>query len=276
MEENTTPASPTSYSGKMLNSCTVADLKLMETCYPASLRMPRHTHEDAYFSMTLRGGYSEMAERTSRVCAPASVVFHPAEEAHAVEFHDTKVRIFRVVVGPRWSERVRPYSGILDTQAEFQGGIMACLGFRLYQEFCRRDTVAPLAMEGLVLEILAEASRHQPERTARYPPRWLQQVQELLHAQFRTNMPLEEIAGLVGVHPVHLARAFRAHHRCTLSDYVRRLRIEFTCRQLVSSDLPLCQIALTAGFADQAHFSRTFKQFTGLTPTEYKKGFASR
>jgi AraC family transcriptional regulator len=254
----------------------VADLKLVETSYPAALRMSRHTHEDAYFSTTLQGGYSETAERTARVCAPASVVFHPANEAHTVEFRNTKVRIFRVVIGPRWRERVRPYSSILDTQAEFQGGMTACLAVRLYREFCRRDTVAPLAMEGLVLEILAEASRRQPDVTEPRPPRWLQQVRELLHEQFMSRLSLEEIADLVGVHPVHLARVFRAHYRCTLSDYIRRLRIEFTCRQLVSSDLPLSQIALTAGFADQAHFSRTFKQFTGLTPTEYKKGFAPR
>ena len=86
MEENTIPASPASYSGRVLKSCTVADFTLVETCYPAALRMPRHAHEDAYFSTTLQGGYAETAERMSRICVPASVVFHPVDEAHSVEF----------------------------------------------------------------------------------------------------------------------------------------------------------------------------------------------
>src|SRR5688500_4508102 len=108
MQEFPIPVSPVSYSGKVVKSCTVADLRLMETCYPALLRMPRHAHEDAYFSTILQGVYTETAEQINRVCAPASVVFHPANEAHTVEFHQANVRIFRVVVGPRWRERVLP------------------------------------------------------------------------------------------------------------------------------------------------------------------------
>jgi AraC-like DNA-binding protein len=40
----------------------------------------------------------------------------------------------------------------------------------------------------------------------RRSPRWLQQVRELLHEQFRSNLTLEAIADVVGIHPVHLAR----------------------------------------------------------------------
>jgi AraC family transcriptional regulator len=57
---------------------------------------------------------------------------------------------------------------------------------------------------------------------------------------------------------------------------VRRLRIEEAARRFAAGAVPLVEVALDAGFADQAHFSRVFKQVTGLTPGEYRKMFISR
>jgi AraC family transcriptional regulator len=79
------------------------------------------------------------------------------------------------------------------------------------------------------------------------------------------------LAAAVGVHPVHLARVFRKFHACSVGDYVRQLRIEYASRQLATTDQPLANIALAAGFADQSHFSRTFKQHTRMLPTEFRK-----
>jgi AraC family transcriptional regulator len=78
------------------------------------------------------------------------------------------------------------------------------------------------------------------------------------------------IADLVGVHPVHLASTFRQHYRCTIGEYVRHLRIEFACRMISSSEASLADIALAAGFFDQSHFSKAFKQLTGMTPSQFR------
>ena len=80
-----------------------------------------------------------------------------------------------------------------------------------------------LAIEGLALETLAVVSRKQiiPEQR---PPRWLQEVKELLHARFLDNLSLAVISQAqgVGVHPVHLCREFRRHYSCTVGEYIRR------------------------------------------------------
>jgi AraC family transcriptional regulator len=266
---------PGAHTGKIVSSYAVAGLGLTEAAYPASLAMPRHTHEHAYFSLVLQGEYTECVGQKTRVCSASTVMFHPPDASHSVQFHAASVRIFRVEISPAWLERIRQHSPILESPTAIQGGAPAGLALRLYREFQQRDAVAPLAVEGLTLEILAEASRHAEETPARKPARWLQQARDLLEDRFRESLSLEEIAGSVGVHPVHLARTFHSQYGCTLGDYVRRLRIEFACRQLILSDTPLCAIALAAGFADQSHFSRTLKQKTGLSPGEYRKIYRS-
>jgi AraC family transcriptional regulator len=80
----------------------------------------------------------------------------------------------------------------------------------------------------------------------------------------------------VGVHPAHLARVFRQQYGCTLGDYVRRLRVEFACRRMTTGDTPLVEIALAAGFADQSHFTKTFKSLVGITPAEFQRQFRPR
>jgi AraC family transcriptional regulator len=45
---------------------------------------------------------------------------------------------------------------------------------------------------------------------------------------------------------------------------------------MLGSNEPLVEIALTAGFADQTHFTRSFKRVTGMTPTEFRRIFTAR
>jgi AraC family transcriptional regulator len=68
------------------------------------------------------------------------------------------------------------------------------------------------------------------------------------------------------VHPVYLARVFRRRHGCSVSEYLRALRLEEAGR-LVLQGAPLAQAAYAAGFADQAHFTRCFAAAFGFTPT---------
>jgi AraC family transcriptional regulator len=139
------------------------------------------------------------------------------------------------------------------------------------------DAVSPLVIEGLALEMLAELSRRSVLPLERRPvARWLEQVREIINTQFSEPLTLSQIAKSVNIHPVHIARTFRKHHRCTIGEYVRRLRIEFACRQLSTSNTPLAEIALQAGFSSQSHFSTTFRLITGLTPAQYRSTFRLR
>jgi AraC-like DNA-binding protein len=82
---------------------------------------------------------------------------------------------------------------------------------------------------------------------------------DLLHDRFREPLTLASVAADVDLHPVHLARAFRQYRGVAVGEYIRGLRIEFACRELMAGHRTVAEIAHASGFADHAHFCRSFR-----------------
>lgn len=268
------PDENTFYGGGA-SSLHVSGLTLSESVYPAGMCMPRHQHEPAYFCLVIKGGYREtLGLRSSvREAGPMALFYHPQGESHAVEFFNTSVQIFRIEMRNQWRNLIEEECRVPDEPVAFQGGSMSTLALRLYREYRQRDQWSRLAIEGLTLEIIAGHSRQSAKASGR---KWLFHARDILTINFIQPPPLVELAGQVGVHPVHLAREFRRHYNCSIGDFCRKLRIERASRQIVSTDLPISEIALSLGFYDQSHFTNTFKRYTGMTPAAYRTFCAER
>ena len=246
---------------------------LTEAIYPPRLQMPRHGHEPASFSIVLDGGYTETCGRGARECKSSMIVFHPPGETHSVDFGNETVRILSIELNSKWHEELRDCSHVVNQPTTFTG-FSLLLARRIYGEFRRIDEFSALIVEGLTLELLGETSR--ALASTHNWPTWLRRTEELLHSEFLDQTSISELADKAGVHPVHLARTFRAKNGCTIGEYKRQLRLEFACRQISSRDLSLAEIALAAGFSDQSNFARTFKNYFGVTPSEYRKSSSKR
>jgi AraC family transcriptional regulator len=255
--------------GDILGTASVAGFTLLETVYAPSLNLPMHSHEQAYFCFVLGGNFTEVYGKHSRPCHPSTLIFHPAGETHSDQFHTTS-RCFNIQMNTRWLERAERPSRTINTPADFCGGQLGNLAARLYREFRQLDEFSGLAVEGLALEIIAEASRCSLKEPGRTVPYWIEQVRAILREQLDERPSLVTLAESVDVHPVHLAREFRRFYRCTIGEYVRQSRIEFACHQISTSDSSLSDIALAAGFFDHSHFARTFKTHMGMTPNQYR------
>jgi AraC family transcriptional regulator len=155
--------------------------------------------------------------------------------------------------------------------------VVTTLARRVAGELQAPDDVTPFAVEGLILELLALTARRTAAApgTARVsqsqPPRWLGEARALLHDRYGEHLRVTDVAGAVGVHPVHLARVFRLHYGTAVGAYLRSLRLTWAAGRLTDSDDTIAQIALQAGFFDQSHFTRSFRHQFGLTPLAYRK-----
>ena len=83
-------------------------------------------------------------------------------------------------------------------------------------------------------------------------------------------LKLEDICVAAELSPSYLIRAFKQYYGLTPHAFLVNQRIQFARAQLRQGEL-IADVALAAGFADQAHFQRTFKQHFAATPGQYRE-----
>jgi AraC family transcriptional regulator len=264
-------AGASGFFGRTLRSRTEPHFRLSERVYPPSFRTPMHVHAKPLFCVVLDGAYYETHCGKTGYCTPATVLFHAQNQDHRERFEETGGRSLVVEIDPPWLARIGECAGLrFDATRILDEGSVSLLGARLYKEFVTPDQASCLVIEGLMLEAAGEIARGRQLQDRR-PPRWLEQSRELIRERCLDHLSLAEIAAAVEVHPVHLAQSFRKFYRGTIGEYVRTLRIAFACRQLRLAEPSLSEIARQAGFADQSHFARSFRQAIGMPPSQYRQ-----
>ncbi|MFL5552785.1 MAG: helix-turn-helix transcriptional regulator [Gemmatimonadaceae bacterium] len=125
-------------------------------------------------------------------------------------------------------------------------------------------------LEALLVELTTATARVANSAHPVSRKRWLNSVRDQLEENFRCPPSLSELAASHRVHPVYLCQEFRAAFGVNVGEFVRAVRFEWARAYLVSSDRSIADVALAAGFSDQAHFSRDFRRRTGMSPRRYR------
>jgi AraC family transcriptional regulator len=99
----------------------------------------------------------------------------------------------------------------------------------------------------------------------------LKKVQTYIQDKLYEKISLHDLSALVGFSTFHFARLFKATTGQAPYQYIQKLRMEHCQRLLLETNLPVIQIGFEVGIENPSHFSSFFKQYTGLTPTAYRK-----
>lgn len=249
---------------------TLGSFRVIDSFFPAGMLLDWHIHDAAVFAVFSHGAMQVDFSARSYECVPSVVQVHPAGERHRQRYGPDGARI--LVVAPLSdAETQGPLDAFLGDIHNFGSDEVLRLAGHLQTELQAPDDLTPFAAQGLTYEMLATAARRSLARDARSAPAWLERATAVVHARFRETLRLPEVAAEAGVHPAHLARVFRTHHRQSLGAYARRLRVEWAAERLRRSSDALVSIAIEAGFADQSHLTRAFRRHLGLTPQEYRR-----
>lgn len=228
-----------------------------------------HYHENPYFTLVLEGCVLEGNKKETYHCSAGSLLFHNWQEAHYNSKPPGFTRGFHIELEPGWLARFDLDLSRIQGSLEILNPQLRLLLYKLFKETKRDDVTRHLAIQSLLMEALSclvgdEQDRH------RTLPHWVIQLREVLQDAPPANWSLLALAQTVGIHPVHLSRSFPHYFKCTLSEYVRRIRIQRSLALLPQKNRSLTDIALECGFADQSHFNRCFKVLCQAKPSAYR------
>ena len=94
---------------------------------------------------------------------------------------------------------------------------------------------------------------------------------EYIDTHSEEKLTLDLLAKKVGYTEYHLSRKFGQEMNCSITDYIRQAKVERAKFILVNTKLRIESISEKLGFDSRSYFTFTFRQFTGETPSEYRK-----
>lgn len=118
---------------------------------------------------------------------------------------------------------------------------------------------------------LADRRQVPPPRRGGLAPHVRRAVLEYMEANLGRVLTVAEIAGVAGLAPNYLLRAFRQELGTTPHQLLLALRVAAAERMLVDPDLGLAAIAGATGFSSQSHLTTAFKRLRGVTPGAYRR-----
>jgi len=241
------------------------------------LRQPQSTHHAIFIYCVRGGGWAELAGRLYAVRAGDFLVLPP-----------TVPHTFGAHASTPWTTHwaraagadVREYLDALEVSADrpllnmgedlqvvrlFNELLKALEGGASFAHLLHAaHTLAHLL--ALVIEYRHERSRNSSDGVQKV-------AESIIYMSEHLDEPLRvsALAALANLSPAHFAVRFKEQTGCAPRDYLHLLRIHRACQLLRSSALNVKEIAARVGYQDQFHFSRQFKAFQGVSPSEYRK-----
>ncbi len=246
-------------------------MRLTTVHYAPETERVRSRCPDGQFWWMLRGGWTtHRSGQPSLESSALSLGFHLPGEQNRQGVSREGAWLFGIQIPNAllYNERFAP---VLPSQPTLEhGGRSVGLAARLLGAFSCEDSASALMVEELVPKLL-RASAGQETLQGTLEPRWMKTVTSLLHDRISEPLTLNEISAECDLHPVYLSAAFRRAKGCTLGEYLRGLRIETALPSLTATDREIGEIAVEAGFYDQAHFCRVFKAQIGVPPRRFRQ-----
>ncbi|PYI52112.1 response regulator [Paenibacillus flagellatus] len=140
-----------------------------------------------------------------------------------------------------------------------------------------RETLAKIERELLSRDRLRKLDRYRraiPEKIGDEPTDHpeINKVIRHMAEHYAEELSLRDMAELACMEPTYLSDLFKKKTGSTLTHYVQKLRVEAAAFYLRETELTVSAVGEKVGFANDSYFIKIFKRWTGLTPSDYRRG----
>ncbi len=154
---------------------------------------------------------------------------------------------------------------LTNTDAEKLAGLFSAVA----QAIEKHDSFAKSQIAVAVLSLLACACR-QATQAPEPADKRVGDVLAYINRNLAYEIRLDDVCKEVYMSKYHLCRIFKKEIGMSVFNYVLSLRLSRAKKDLIFSDKSVSRIAADAGFADFSYFSKIFKSYEGMTPTQFR------
>lgn len=101
----------------------------------------------------------------------------------------------------------------------------------------------------------------------------MNEIYSYIRANFKEHISLDEIADEVNMTVPAFCRYFKKISRKTFTKFVNEYRVVHASKLLAETSLQITEVSFESGFNNFSHFNKSFKEFTGKSPSAYRKEF---
>jgi AraC family transcriptional regulator len=216
--------------------------------------MPRHAHDSHGISVVLGGTLAEEAHHHTATPSAGWTVVKPAGTFHENRFGREAVTVLGLTFA-EWPEPGRRDEWRwIDSARTWRAGLWLLRAVRKGE--CQDEPVTELL-----------ATLHDMRARGREP--WLARVKDALD-DISSRRSVRELAADAEVHPVYLARRFRAAFGVSLREYRQIAQVRRATQRLLGTRRGLSEIAHDCGFMDHSHMCRAFRIVAGTNPASLR------
>ncbi|WP_346355265.1 AraC family transcriptional regulator [Azotosporobacter soli] len=254
------------------------NLELLHASYTKH-SFAKHMHEGFALGVIERGALA-FSYRGEKVIAPAGhinlVIPGEAHDGSAASSSGWTYRMFYLTPS-LMAQAAYEVSGQLKAPPFFSAGALRddalAAAIRNLHLLLENPAVPLLEQESLLLALLSRfILRHAKERLplerVSRENLLVSRARHYLEDMYARNISIKELSALCNLSAFHLIRVFKDCVGVPPHVYLKQVRIR-RAKELLAQGLPATFVAQEVGFVDQSHFSKQFKQITGISPGKY-------
>lgn len=233
-----------------------------------------HSHEELQIGFVERGSSRITCKLLAFEMKADQAILIPPDIIHLCQPDEmSKFKFTVLYIAPHWFEssfrldvsRFKPQTTQLDQQTlEMKDEFVASF----------KSESDPLIMESMAIMFLGNfifnSFDMQPiEKASAQRQTELVQVKNYMDENFKEQIQLDDLASISGMTKFSFLRNFKKNYKLSPHAYLVNQRINHA-KQLLLEGKTVARTAVTCGFFDQSHFVKTFRQYVGIAPIDYK------
>lgn len=199
-------------------------------------------------------------------------ILRPAHSVVEVSCDD-EFEYLCISIDPAQAEAKLGISGPFGLRANIEDNYLTKLSLRLHEVSKDSGTGESLFVESLLVALLLHVNARYPGSEghvkAKMSSSLLLLITEFVHDKLQESITVEQLCSLVHLSRYHFTRLFKATVGITPHRYILQSKIEYAKEIMKKGKGSILDAAYQLSFSDHAHFTNTFRKFTGTTPKSF-------